>query len=404
MADPPTDTAASSEAIEISNWAGTWIRDFDAEKYLPDVLRPAFELLAGYPILLVLVLLGSGFLVGKGIQAVLKSTLVRLAKKTATTLDDRILKQFLAPVLQTTIILSLIVSMKGLALGDAVDQVLFRLLLTLLIVFWARAWFRATTLILPVLSANTKRFLYLQPRTVPLFEMVIKLTLVSIFVWFLMALWGIDGTAWLASAGVVGIALGFAARDTLANLISGVSIVADAPYKIGDYIVLDTGERGLVTGLGMRSTRLLTRDDVEISIPNAVMGNAKITNECGGPSVQYRIRVPVGVAYGSDTGKVQALLEQAAQENPLIVENPTPRVRMRGFGESSLDFEVMGWIAHPEQRGLAIHQLLMAIDRSFREAGVVIPFPQRDLHIITSGTDPGVPGPVGAPQGAQSAR
>ena len=175
--------------------------------------------------------------------------------------------------------------------------------------------------------------------------------------------------------------MGFGARDTLANLISGVSIVADAPYKLGDFIVLDTGERGLVTRLGMRSTRLLTRDDVEVSIPNAVIGNAKITNESGGPWIKQRIRVPVGVAYGSDTARVVEILEEVAANNDYMVLNPAPRVRMRAFGESSLDFELMGWIDLPEQRGLVKHQLMMEIDRMFREEDIQIPFPQRDVHV-----------------------
>ena len=122
---------------------------------------------------------------------------------------------------------------------------------------------------------------------------------------------------------------------------------------------------------------------MEISIPNAVMGNAKITNECGGPAVQHRIRVPVGVAYGTDTSRVVAILEQVAQDNELMVDSPAPRIRMRAFGESSLDFELLGWINHPELRGRAVHELLMAIDRHFREEGIVIPFPQRDIHVRT---------------------
>jgi small-conductance mechanosensitive channel len=168
-------------------------------------------------------------------------------------------------------------------------------------------------------------------------------------------------------------------------LISGVSIIADAPYKLGDYIVLDTGERGVVTELGMRSTRLVTRDDVEISIPNAVMGNAKITNESGGPAIEHRIRLPIGVAYGTLPAKVIDVLEQVARENPLILDHPAPRVRMRAFGESSLDFELMGWIKYPEQRGLARHKLLIEIDNRFREEHIQIPFPQRDVHL--SGSD-----------------
>jgi MscS family membrane protein len=384
-----TGTAkASSESAEVYDWAGNTIRDFDAEKHLPDVMHPVWDAMLQFPLLSIVVLVAFGYLIGKLLQLSLQAALGKVAKKTASRLDDQLVKLLSAPVLQTTVIFSLVAAEKVLALGDGVDQFLDRLLLTLLILFWARAWFKATSLILEALSSESGRFKVIQPRTVPLFEMGIKLGMVTIFAWFFLALWGIDGTAWLASAGVVGIAIGFAARDTLANLISGVSIVADAPYKIGDYIVLDSGERGIVTGLGMRSTRLLTRDDVEVSIPNAVMGNAKITNESGGPQIPHRIRVPVGVAYGTDTAKVIAILEELAGESSLILASPAPRIRMRAFGDSSLDFELLGWISHPELRGRAVHELLMAISRRFREEGIVIPFPQRDLHVHTVADNP----------------
>jgi MscS family membrane protein len=384
-----TETAKeSSESAEVYDWAGNYIRDFDAETYLPDAVHPLWDAMLQFPLLSIVVLVSSGYLIGKLLQLALQVVLGRIAKKTASSLDDHLVKLLSAPVLQTTVIFSLVAAEKVLSLGGSVDQFLDRLLVTLLILFWARAWFKATSLILEALSSERGRFMVLQPRTVPLFEMGIKLGLVTVFAWFFLALWGIDGTAWLASAGVVGIALGFAARDTLANLISGVSIVADAPYKMGDYIVLDSGERGIVTGLGMRSTRLLTRDDVEVSIPNSVMGNAKITNESGGPKIQHRIRVPVGVAYGTDTSQVIAILEQLAQESSLIVANPAPRIRMRAFGESSLVFELLGWIGHPELRGRAVHELLMAIDKRFREEGIVIPFPQRDLHVRKDAENP----------------
>ncbi len=84
-----------------------------------------------------------------------------------------------------------------------------------------------------------------------------------------------------------------AAQGTLGNLVAGIAILTDKPYRIGDYIVLDTGERGAVTAIALRSTRLLTRDDVEVSIPNGVMGRAKIVNESGSPERKYRLRVPV---------------------------------------------------------------------------------------------------------------
>jgi len=357
--------------------------NIDIEPFLPEPVVPIWNFLQDFPVLLVVLMFILGYVAGKGIQWALRWGLNNAAKRTKSTIDDKMVEFLTAPVVQTTVILALVATEKAFGFSDAVDWFLVRTLFTLLLFLWGRAWFKATSIAIMSMSRDEARFDIFQPRTRPLFEMGIKLILLSILIWLFMALWNIDGTAWLASAGVIGIAVGFAARDTLANLISGVSIIADAPYKIGDYIVLDTGERGVVTELGMRSTRLLTRDDVEISIPNAVMGNAKITNESGGPAIEHRIRIPIGVAYGTDPKKVVEVLEGVATANAMILDYPPPRVRMREFGESSLNFELLGWIHLPEQRGLARHLVLMEIDQHFREEGIHIPFPQRDIHVIS---------------------
>ena len=357
------------------------ILEVDVSKYLPEPLQPAWQTMQAYPFLFAFVLVIIGYLVGRFLRAIVNNVLGRIAAITQSNLDDHIVRHLEAPIMQTTVTLSLVVATLILGLPESYERATVKILFSLLVLFWAKAWFAATPVILAELEANPERFHMLQPRTVPLFEMGIKLMLLGLFVYLMFAIWGIDATAWLASAGIIGIAVGFAAKDTLANLISGVSIVADAPYKIGDYIVLDTGERGIVTSLGIRSTRLLTRDDVEISIPNAVIGAAKITNESGGPWVKQRIRVPVGVAYGSDTEKVVNILEEIAKNNTGIVDQPAPRVRMRSFGDFALNFELLGWIATPEQRGLVVHQLLLEIDKRFRAEGIEIPFPQRVVHI-----------------------
>ncbi len=378
----PLSEAENKEPVEQAIEALTIdVRPVD---YLPEILRPAWELMQNYPFALGLLIILFGFLLGKALHWVVVRGLSRLTAKTETKFDDQLITLLAAPILQTTVTLALIVVVLIPEIPSALDRVLTRVLVSLLLFFWGKAWFKATHLMLELMSDHKERFKAFQPRTVPLIEMGLKLFMLGIFAYLFLGVWGIDGTAWLASAGIVGIAVGFAAQDTLANLISGISIVGDAPYKIGDYIVLDTGERGIVTRLGIRSTRLLTRDDVEVSIPNAVIGNAKITNESGGPWIKHRIRVPVGVAYGSDTEQVVSLLEKVAQDNPGIIDNPAPRVRMRAFGAHSLDFELLGWIDHPELRGRVRHELLLEIDRSFREHGVIIPFPQRDVHIKNS--------------------
>ena len=188
-------------------------------------------------------------------------------------------------------------------------------------------------------------------------------------------------TAWLASAGIVGIAVGFAAKDTLANLFSGVLILADAPYKIGDYVVLDTGERGMVTHIGIRSTRMLTRDDVELTIPNSIMGNTKIINESGGPYKKFRIRVNVGVAYGSDIDQVKQLLFDVALNETSVCPDPEPRVRFRNFGNSSLDLDLLCWVEDPSLRGKVTDTLLTTIYKEFNKQGIEIPYTKQDLYI-----------------------
>jgi len=158
---------------------------------------------------------------------------------------------------------------------------------------------------------------------------------------------------------------------------------------MGDYIILETGERGVVTYIGLRSTRLLTRDDVEITIPNGVIGNGKIINEAGGPSEKHRIRIAVGVAYGSDIDKIIEVLEQVAAGIEEVCTNPAPRVRLRQFGASSLDFELLCWIDQPVDRGRLKHELNCSVYKAFASHGIQIPFPQQDLHIRTMPMAPG---------------
>ncbi len=251
---------------------------------------------------------------------------------------------------------------------------------TIAIVIWYGFFFNVIQIVLGALSKGVGKK-KLHESMLPLFNNAFKVALLALAVYFIFLAWRIDVTAWLASAGIVGLALSFAAKDTLSNLFAGVSIVADAPYKTGDFILLDTGERGMVSHIGLRSTRILTRDDIEITIPNGIIGNSKIVNEAGGPTEKHRIRIPVGVAYGSDLDIVIATLAAVASDHAEVCKSPEPRVRFRCFGDSSLDFELLCWIDRPVNRGRMIHELNCAVYRSFQTAGIEIPFPQRDVHL-----------------------
>ena len=246
---------------------------------------------------------------------------------------------------------------------------------------WAKALFNSFMIFVDWSARQSKRKSFIQAKTIPLFENCGKIILFLIAVYFTMLSWNIDVTAWVASAGILSVVIGLAAKDTLGNLFAGIFIMADSPYKEGDYINLDTGERGYVRHIGTRSTRILTRDDIEITIPNSVVATSKIINESGGPSENERIRITLDVAYGSDLDKVKNIMLDVALSSHKICEQPKPRVRFRSFGESGLNIQLLGWIEKPEERGLGIDQLSSSIYKLFNKENIEIPFPQRTIHI-----------------------
>lgn len=205
------------------------------------------------------------------------------------------------------------------------------------------------------------------------------ITIIMSLLW-LLSIWKINMAPLFASAGIAGIAVALAAKDTLANFFGGISIFTDRTFKVGDYIILDGVERGEVVEIGIRSTRILTRDNVQVIVPNAILANSKIINESA-PEPRFRIRVPVGVAYGSELEQVEAVLLTVVQNNPAIVSDPAPRVRLRSLGAGSVDFEILCWVEDPRYKGLEIHNLLKATYRALAENNIAIPFPQQDVYI-----------------------
>jgi small-conductance mechanosensitive channel len=379
MNDAEPVTAAQPDAIHVPN--------LELTPFIPDSLQPYWDSFSDYPGLLTVMLIAVAYIFGWVLRWAISRSLMKIAARTLTKADDHLVEYLTKPLVLTTVTLALMLAVSAYPLPQGLHSATLSLLATILLFSWLRANMRAARIVLELIASNSGRFEVVEERTIPVFSMTIKILLIGLAAYIFMLIWGINPTAWLASAGVIGIAVGFAAKDTLANLFSGISIVADAPYKIGDYVVIDTGERGKVTHVGMRSTRILTRDDVEVTIPNAVIANAKIVNESGGPWVKHRIRVPVGVAYGSDVEAVCNLLEETARAHPSVVKQPAPRVRMRAFGTSSLDFELLAWIDHPQLRGLIRHELLIVIYKALNENEIVIPFPQTDVHLRSTPED-----------------
>jgi len=325
-------------------------------------------------------------LVGKLADWIISGVVGRIASRSSNNFDNSLIDLVHKPIFLSFVLIGLGLATRRLGLPETPTSVTISLLETIAIVIWFSALSGLNNLIVVTLRRSRSSTL-VDSGMLSLLHNVLKVVLFALAGYFFFLAWSIDVTAWLASAGIVGLALSFAAKDTLSNLFAGVSIVMDAPYKTGDFIILDSGERGVVTDIGLRSTRILTRDDVEITIPNGIIGNSSIINEAGGPPSQHRIRIAVGVAYGSDLDHVIETLEKVAIDNPDILSTPAPRVRFRLFGESSLNFELMGWISNPANRGRVQHEINCAVYKTLNAENIEIPFPQRDLHVRTMPTD-----------------
>ena len=306
--------------------------------------------------------------------------LTSLVRKSRFHFDDKILKILDRPVWVSIVLVGAITSVQWISPRPPFPFILTALLKSLLVLIWAFAINRVILRIMEDLIGHWRQADREGTEIIGLVGNITRILVLAGGAFLLLSVWEINITPLLASAGIAGVAVALAAKETLSNFFGGVTVLLDQPYKVGDYIVLDSGERGEVVEVGLRSTRILTRDDVQISIPNSIITNTKVINESA-PEPRFRVRIKVGVAYGTDVDQVEEVLLSAAGDNPLVVSKPEPRVRFRTFGNSSLDFELLCWAHRPHDKGRITHQLNRAIYKAFDQAGIVIPFPQRDVHV-----------------------
>jgi len=347
----------------------------------PDYLRSLLELIDNQPYLKSAIVLFVSLAFARLAAFFVVNILGKLSQRTNNQFDNKLAVILHRPLFWSVVLLGVLIAANTLDLPAAVTLAVRGLILSSITIIWSSFIVRLLGLLTSTVSADAKPNALIRPQTLPLFNNLGLIIIIGLASYVIFQIWNIDMTAWVASAGVAGIAIGFAAKDTLANLFSGVFILADAPYKIGDYVVLESGERGKVTNIGIRSTRLLTRDDVEVTIPNSIMGNTRIVNESGGPHEKFRIKIAVGVAYGSDIDQVRDILNDIASNEPQVCEEPYPRVRFARFGASSLDFELQCWVEHPELRGRVTDSLNSAIYKRFMAEDIEIPYAKHDVFI-----------------------
>jgi small-conductance mechanosensitive channel len=251
---------------------------------------------------------------------------------------------------------------------------IFLLVALLVFVFW--------------LSSRTKRFLFnrflaqsgLDRSLQYAISQIAANAVLVIGVFIVLQNTGIHLEALTVFAGEIGVGIGFGLQNITSNFISGLVILAERPITIGDRVEV-AGVAGQVQKIRARSTVIVTNDNITMIVPNQKFIDSPVTNwTYGDPRVRFRL--PVGVAYGSDVELVRRKLIEAAEENPHTLKEPAPSVFFVAFGDSSLNFELVAWSDEMSNRPQTYRSdLNFAINRKLGEAGIEIPFPQRDLNI-----------------------
>lgn len=200
---------------------------------------------------------------------------------------------------------------------------------------------------------------------------------------------GINVMPFVAGAGVMGVAIGFAAKDTLSNLIAGILLIIDRPFEIGDRIEVWSAPSGSaswgdVIDIGLRATKIQTTDNIIIVIPNNEIMKRDIVNYTL-TSTSIRVRINIGVAYDTDIERVKGVILAVASDVQWVQTDPKPKVVVRNFGESSVDLQLRVWIKNARQRMNTISTITDRVKTAFDAENIEIPYPKRDIHIIGTG-------------------
>jgi len=214
----------------------------------------------------------------------------------------------------------------------------------------------------------------------PLTDKLVRILLLVIGLVVVLDKFRIDIKSILVTLGVGSLAVGLALQDTLANMFGGFTIMLDRPFRVGDRIQLQSGETGDVQSIGMRSTTVLMTDGNLMIIPNAVLVKTVVINHSF-PDNSSLVRIELGVAYGSDVGKVKSLMLEASSEDPRIMASPAPAVFFKSFGDFALSFLMTCYAKSFADKMAITDQLNTAIDAKFRATGIDIPFPIRTVYL-----------------------
>ena len=343
-----------------------------------DSLSNVFQSIIGNIYLRFLFIIAVSVLIAFLAKFVMRQILKPLAKKTKTRIDDLIIKSISSIIFYIVLILGFKIGIQHFEFEtgfySSIVDTLFILLIMVMVLriitnfseHWIEDW---------ALKTESTA----DDRLIPLIAKILKAVTIILGFFFIFDTWNINISPLLATAGIAGIAIGFAVRDSLANILGGIQLVLDKTFKVGDKVELDSGEMGVIMDIGIRSTKLRTYDNEVIYIPNGSLANTKIKNFTV-PDLSVRVNVHFGVEYGSDAGQVNDVVLKAVKKIDTVLEVPEPAVHFLNMSDFSLDFVARIWVESFTEAYSTKLKATEVIYNALNEAGIGIPFPTRTIY------------------------
>ncbi len=230
-----------------------------------------------------------------------------------------------------------------------------------------------------VLAANLPKWVAADPGVYNTVITLSRYTLIALGIVASLAALGANLSSLALVAGGLSVGIGLGLQDIIVNFVSGLVLLFEQSLRPGDVVDVD-GKLGIVENLSIRATTIRTRNNVEVIVPNGKFTTTEVKTFTGEDTV-IRVLIPFGVAYNSNPEEVRDLAAETAAGHNLVQKNPSPVVRFRAFGNSSLDFELGIWIDQPQLQREIASDVYFMLFKAFRHQGITIPFPQRDLNL-----------------------
>lgn len=311
----------------------------------------------------------------------------RLTAFTATDLDDRILERSIPYISRLFTILGVYLAIRSLPLHEKLVLIASGVLYIILVAIVFKLIYHAINDLMKWYVAGQQETsgAAMSRQMLPVAEKIISLFLMATALIIILKHFNYDIWSLITALGIGSLAIGLAAKDTLAHMISGFTLMLDRPFRIGDRIQLSGGQTGDVADIGLRSTKIKTLDNQLLIIPNSDLCNTILINQAF-PDNRAKGRINIGVAYGSDVERVKELLVATAKEVEEVLSDPPPEAYFASFGDSSLNMALFFWVEEYGRLFATTDKINTLLIRRFKEHAIEIPFPTRTV-IMEKGTD-----------------